>query len=277
MVKMANVWDRTAEFLSDNIAVVLPIALLAFFVPASISGNFEMAMKDADRGLVVTLYVVQFAFAILSLWGSLTITALATDSAGASDAGRVGGRRLLAAFLVSLAMLAVACLALLPIPAFLAASGYDMAAIARGGQADLGRGASAFILLYSVVVAVLALWLWARLVVVTPVIVREKRMFGAIPQSWKLTRGFALRIVGVTLLLALVAWVSMLAANLVFGVIFELVTGGAGEGVSLARVLTSIVVAAVQTAFTVLVPAFAAKLYQALTAEAGLREGVILA
>jgi hypothetical protein len=41
MVKMSTVWDRTAEFLSDNIGAIVPVALLAFFVPASIGGSFQ--------------------------------------------------------------------------------------------------------------------------------------------------------------------------------------------------------------------------------------------
>ena len=81
MVKMGTVWDRTAEFLSDNIGTGVPIALLAFFAPTSITGNFAQAMTGAEPGLVATLSVIQLAFAILSFWGSVTIVALATDSA----------------------------------------------------------------------------------------------------------------------------------------------------------------------------------------------------
>ncbi|RYY41946.1 MAG: hypothetical protein EOP59_11150 [Sphingomonadales bacterium] len=128
-----------------------------------------------------------------------------------------------------------------------------------------------------IVLAALLLWIAARLMVTTPVIVREGRWLSALRQSWKLTRGMTWRIIGVILLFALISWVSILAANTVFGSVFALIAGGDRAGVSLAGVLTSIVVAAVQTGFTVLVPAFTAKLYLALTAAAGLREGVVIA
>src|SRR6187549_1061232 len=94
MVKMGTVWDRTAEFLSDNIGTILPIALLAFFVPASIEGNFQAAMEGASFTLILTLRLVQLAFGILSLWGSLTITVMALDMAGIETAGGMAGKRL---------------------------------------------------------------------------------------------------------------------------------------------------------------------------------------
>ena len=271
MVKMGTVWDRTAEFLSDNIGAILPIALLAFFVPASIEGNFEAAMKDASMELVLALRLVQLAFGILSVWGSRAISAMALDIAGSDAAGTVAGRRLPAALVVSIAMIAAVVALTLPVPAVLAANGVDLQAIVRGDKFEIGRGLAAFVAIYLIVLVVLLVWLAARLAVTTPVIVREKRVFSALGQSWKLTRGFTLRIVGVILLFVLVSWVSRLAAQTVFGSVFALVAGG-GDGISLGSVLTSIVVAVVQTGFTLLVPAFTAKLYLALAADKGFRE-----
>ncbi|HWU96609.1 MAG TPA: hypothetical protein VN029_13500, partial [Sphingomonas sp.] len=95
MAKMGTVWDRTAEFLSDNLGAVLPVALLAFFVPASIEGSFQAAKTGAGPGLILSLYLVQLAFGILSLWGSLTIVAMALDMADARGAGAIGRARLL--------------------------------------------------------------------------------------------------------------------------------------------------------------------------------------
>lgn len=277
MAKMGTVWDRTAEFLSDNLAQVLPIALLAFFVPASISGSFQGMRQGSDTGLTITLSIVQLAFAVVSLWGSVTITAMALEINDGRSAGAIGRSRLPAALLVAVALFVAMLLLFLPIPAALQLSGYDMMALARGENVPLSPGLAGGIAIYMLVVLGLILWLGARFFVVTPVIVREKRAFSSFRQSWKLTRGMTWRIIGVILLFCMVSWVSILAANMVFGSIFTLVAGGAGDGISLSGVLTSIVSAAVQTGFTVLVPVFTAKLYLALTAEAGLREGVITA
>lgn len=277
MARIGTVWDRTAEFLSDNLPALLPVALLAFFVPASIEGNFEAARTDAEPGFALTLYLVQFAFSILSVWGSLTVAAMALDMADGRSAGAIGRARLLPALAVSVAMLAALLLCALPIPFALHLGGYDLTEIARSGTASLTPGLAGGIALYALAVLALLLWLCARLFVVNPVIVREQRMFSALARSWALTRGMAWRIIGVMLLFGLVSLVAILAAKTVFGSIFALVAGGTGDGVTLAGVLTAIVVAAVQTGFTVLVPAFTAKLYLALTADAALREGVVLA
>jgi membrane-anchored glycerophosphoryl diester phosphodiesterase (GDPDase) len=273
MVKMGTVWDRTAEFLSDNIAAILPIALLAFFVPASIEGNFEAAMTGASAGFKTLLYGIQFVFALVSMWGGLVITAMALDIASERSAANIATRRFLPALIVSLVILAAACVLVLPIPGLLMASGYDMMALARGETAGLSKQMSGFIAVYSLVLVLFGFWIAARLIVTTPVVVRENRMLSAIGQSWSLTRGAALRIVGVVFLYAIVSWVAGLAAKTVFGSIFALAAGNDGEGVNLASVMTAIVVAAVQSAFMVIPPAFTAKLYLALTAQSGFRYG----
>jgi len=270
MVKMSIVWDRTAEFLSDNIAAVLPIALLTFFVPASIEGNFAAAMIGADEGLKILLTVLQIVFAVVSLWGSLAITAMALDIASERSAANIATRRLIPALVVSIVMIVVASALVLPVPGILAFNGYDMAAMARGENVNMSAGVASFIVLYLLALTLFLLWLIARLVVATPLVVRENRVLSALGQSWRLTRGTALRIVGVIILFAIVSWVAALAAKTVFGSVFALVAGN-GDGVTLSSVMASIVVAAVQSAFMVIPPAFTAKLYLALTA-AGLRK-----
>jgi hypothetical protein len=275
MVKMSTVWDRTAEFLSDNIGAVVPIALIAFFVPASIGGSFQAVFPTAGPGLAFALALVQLAFAILSLWGSLVITAMAIQGATGETAGAIALRRLPKAFAVWIVLgVAATAAIILPVSAYLAASGYDMMPAARGQAVEMSRTAATVVVLYLLLAILAYIWLSARLIVTTPVIVREGRMFGAIRASWNLTRGSGWRIVGVLILFAVVAVVSWLAANTVFGSIFALVAGSGEGGISLAGVLTSIVTAAVQTAFQVLLPAFTAKLYLALSAQAGLRTHV---
>lgn len=274
MVKMSTVWDRTAEFLSDNIGAIVPIALLAFFVPASIGGNFEAVYPTASVGLTLALRLVQLGFAVLSIWGSLAITALALGGANGETAGAIARRRLLPSLAVSVVLGAAVMALTLPVPAFLALNGYDLMAIARGETVEVSSTAAGIVTIYVLALLIACLWIGARLIVVTPVIVREGRMFGAIPQSWRLTRGSSWRIIGVLILFVVVAMVSALAASTVFGSIFSLIAGRDDDGISLAGVLTSIVTAAVQTAFMVLLPAFTAKLYLALSAQAALRTHV---
>jgi hypothetical protein len=277
MVKMGTVWDRTAEFLSDNLGAVLPVALLAFFVPASISSNLEAVIAGASIPLALGLRLVELLLAIVSIWGSLAIVAMALDGGEEASPAAIARRRLPAALAVSVVLGLAAGALVLPIPLFLYATGHDLMAIAQGRQIEISRFAAWTVAIYSLVLLLAMLWLGARLFVINPAIVRERLVFGAVARSWSLTRGSAVRIVGVMILFAVVGAVARLAAGTVFGSIFALVAGNDAEGISLAGVLTSIVTAAVQTAFMVLFPAFEAKLYLALAAQAPLRDGTIRA
>ena len=263
MIKMGTVWDRAAEFLTDNLPTILPIALLAYFVPLSIQGSFAPVIEEASFGLALALRLIALAFAILSLWGSLTLAAMVLGSEG--DPGSMGVRRLPAALLVWIALLASFCLLFVPVGGVLLASGTDLQTLARGIPREIPMPIAWPLMLYCLAALVVMLWISARLVVVTPVIVAEARSFAAIARSWRMTHGITWPVIGVTLLFLLVSQVAVLAANTVFGSIFQLVAGPGG-GLSLTGVLTSVTVAAVQTAFSVIPPVFTAKLYLALIA-----------
>jgi hypothetical protein len=264
MVKMGTVWDRTAEFLTDNLTALVPVSLLAYFVPFSIRGNFAYASEGARLDFQLVLQLVALGFAVLAVWGSLTIIAMVFDSEPRS-AGGVGARRLPAALLVSVLLLGVFLVLCAPVAWALTAFDFNLEAMMQGGQAAMPPVIEWPVALYLVVVLGVALWASARLLVLNPVIVAEKRMFGALARSWALTRGLTWPILGVILLYLLVSTVAVLATQMVFGSIFQLVAGEPTSAVSLSRVLTSVMVAAVQTGFTVIVPVFTAKLYQALT------------
>jgi hypothetical protein len=109
------------------------------------------------------------------------------------------------------------------------------------------------------------LLLIVRLAPLSGLILSERRGAGAIPRAFRLTRGLTWKLVGVVILYAIVSIVAQWAAQGVFGSVLALIAGGEGP-VTLAGVLTGAIVAAVQTAFTVLAAAFTAKLYLACVA-----------
>lgn len=263
MVKMGTVWDRTAEFLTDNLGALAPVALLAYFVPFSISGSFAEASVGARFDFQLMLQLINLAFGVLAVWGSLTIIAMVFD-VEPRGAGSVGLRWLVPAVLVSAVLLVAFVAVCAPIAWALSANGYDFDAALRGGQPEMPLTVELPVLLYAVAICVLLLWTTARLIVINPVIVAEKKMFASLARSWAMTRGAALPIVGVILLYLLVSMVAVLATKTVFGSIFQLIAGAPTSPVSLSRVLTSVMVAAVQTGFTVIAPVFTAKLYLAL-------------
>lgn len=268
MVSMGAVWDRTAEFLSEHLGAILPVALLAIFVPAVVSANFTELRQGAAPGLApelaIGLGVGTLVFALVSFWGQLAVTALALDPSHGRAAAGVAMRRFPAALLAMVAVVAAALAAVLPAGAILAIGGVDLMAMSGETMPAIPPAASLGIVLYLLVLLPVALWLAARLAVVLPAIVGEGRGLGAIARSWRLTRGVALKIMGVLILYAVVSIVANLAATTAFGAIMYVVAGRDGDGLSLASVLTTIVGGAVTTGFTVLAAAFAAKLFVAL-------------
>lgn len=266
MTSMGNVWDRTAEFLSDNLGTILPIALLAIFVPATVSANLSELQRTAAPGTSMLLGLGVFILALVTFWGQLAITALAIDPALGRQASGVATRRFPAAILVMIVLLVATIMLLIPVAVILAATGVALAGIESGTMPELPAAATLWIVLYVFLLLPVILWLAARLAVVLPAIVGDRLALRAIPRSWSLTRGVALKIVGVILLYAIVSIVANLAATTAFGAVMFLIAGRGEDGLSLATVLTTIVGGAVSTGFTVLAAAFAAKLYVALLA-----------
>jgi hypothetical protein len=256
MVKMGTVWDRTAEFLTDNLPAILPIALFAYFVPFSVMGSLSPILDEAN-GLSAALWIVIFALVAVVNWGGLVLIAMALERAG--DLRAEAARRLAPALALSVLMFGVILLlAMPPVLAIAASGGMQDAAF------DIPIAVAWALALYCPLAIVAGMWIVARLLLINPVLVAERRWLGAFVRSWMLTRGAGLRIVGVMILYTVVAIVGVLATKTVFGTIFHLIAG-AGDGLSLSNVLTSVMVAAAQTALSVIVPVFSAKLYLALS------------
>ena len=228
MVSMATVWDRATEFLSDNLSAVLPVSLLSIFVPYSIFGNLIPLLSQSNDMGRATLSAILLALAVLVFWGGLAITALAIDPAGGRAAAtRMAARRLVPTLAVWL-IFAIG-LTLLATPIFigmgLAGRGYLGQLV--GGRPDATGGAAmAFSILYALAFVVVAMWLVARLVLLNPVIVMERRGIGLFARSFKLTRGITWKIIGVLILYVIVSQVSELATKFVFGAVFGLIAGG---------------------------------------------------
>jgi hypothetical protein len=260
---MGTVWDRATEFLSDNLAAIFPLALCAIFIPSAISQSIApLGVLGAAAALGVQ--AVSLCLSLVSLWGKVAITALALDAAaGRGNAIATANRRLLPILGVML-VIGVAVIALsLPIAIVLAAAGFDFQAAMTGGRPELPLGVAGFVLLYMLFFCCALIWVWARLALIMPTMIMERRGMGVFVRSFRLTRPVQWRILGVLILYFVVSAVSVIAAKLVFGSVFGLIAGGEGP-VTVATVLTSIVAGIVLTGFTVLATAFTAKLYLAV-------------
>ncbi|MCM8729467.1 hypothetical protein ACFO8O_00600 [Hephaestia sp. GCM10023244] len=263
MVTMGTVWDRTTTFLGDRAAALLPIVGLLIFVPTCLQNIAEPALV----GVGVMVALVGIVLAVVMAWGQLAVVALAVEpAANVSAAMQMGARRLLPAIGIGLLVALIVAVLAAPLGIAFLASGVEWVAIAPGQwqpATPLSSGLKLFVGLYSVALVIVVLWGMARLLPLNSVVVAERRGVGAIARAFGLTKGLALRIVGVVILFFVVWGVCAMAATTVLGSVFQLAFGGTGA-MTLATVLTGIVSAVVTTGFTLLAAAFAAQLYLAV-------------
>lgn len=263
MVSMGTIWDRATEFLSDNLAAIFPLALCAIFIPSAISQSIE-PLGALGATATVSIKLASICLSLVSLWGKVAIMALALDAAaGRGSAIATANRRLLPIIGVTLAIGAAVIALMIPVVIALAAAGFDFQAAMTSAEPAVPPSVAGFLLLYMPLASCALIWFSARLALVVPTMIMERRGLGVFARSFKLTRPVQWRILGVLLLYLIVSAVSVIAAKLVFGSVLGLIAGGDGP-VTVATVLTSILVSIVVTGFSVLAAAFTAKLYLAV-------------
>lgn len=265
MTSMGQVWDRTTDVLRGRMSIIAPIAALAIFLPSVVNAaltGFRPAASPATGllGLAVALAVV-----LATMWGTLAIIAIATDPATTrADAQRQATARLLPALGIVVALGVILSLAFIPLVALLVSSGVSITPTGRGwsmNPATMSGGSAGLITLYMLVLVVAGLWLSARLMLLNPVILNERRGLRSIPRSIELTRGLTARLIGVILLFAIVVAVPTLAVQAVVGIVVRLLLGA--DGIPTAAFLAGVAGAVVTTAFSAVAAVFQAQLYVA--------------
>jgi len=264
---MSTVWDRTTEFIGDNLGSILPVAgiILVSTAAQDLIGSTDVASQPV---LAMAVGGLGLIVALITLQGQLALTALAVDDRRSSgDAIGLSLSRLLGALGLVVALIGIFLVAMLPLVAIMLSAGV-MPTPGLSTQAlvnSLPQGVRMAVLVYALGLVIAGIWLGVRLALVLPLVVEERLAFGAIGRSFKLTRGLTLRILGVFLLLGIVSFVAGLAAKTVFGSVLRLIFGDNGPW-SVGGVLTALLVGAVATLFTIIGTAFSGKLYLAARA-----------
>lgn len=220
-------WDRTVDVLQGRTGILAAIAILYIFVPGVVSGLVR-ALATPGSALAIASGLVALLTGILLICGMLALTAVASDpTVDRATGSAIAWRRLPAALgVLALLFLAVA-IAIAPIMLLLFKSGavynpgtgrFDMT------RADPSMGMWAGLL--SILFLVVGLWISAKLAPLFAVIVNERLGLGAFARSFRLTRGAALRLVGVLILYGIVTIVLVWAVTMVVGVVARLLLGG---------------------------------------------------
>lgn len=271
MVKMGAVWDRTTKFLRANSGAVLTIAGLAIFLP-TVAGTVLQAALAGDEPTSTSAAggIVSLITTIISMLGQIALVALAIDATlGTNGAFSVAGRRLLPVIGVSILVSLIFLLLFLPLIVILFGSGVDWAALQAGDAStmpEMTGGTALFLGLYTLVLVPVIFWLAARFSVIMPVVVWERLGVGAIGRTFRLTKGYALKIIGVFILFLIVFIVAGLAIGGVFGAILALTTDGV-QGLTVGGILMAIIMGLLTVIFTVIYTVFLTKLYKSLIEE----------
>jgi membrane-anchored glycerophosphoryl diester phosphodiesterase (GDPDase) len=274
MVKMTSVWEATTDFLRDHGGAVLAIAGGLVFVPSVLSNLVEAGTAANAAGPAMLVRgLAGVALTIVSLCGGAAITALAIRPSTPGVAIGHAARRLPALIGVTLLLLIAVTVLILPVFAILAAGGVAITALAAPTPTlpALGGGIALALFTYGFALIAVFLWISARLAVLLPVILAERRGVGAIGRAWTLTRGHGWRLVGLYLLYGLVALVLSGAVGAVAGLIGVLLSGAA-TGLTAGAVLVALAAATVAALLSIVQSAFVGRLYAALAPTEELRE-----
>lgn len=270
-VGMGQVWDKTTAFVEEHRGAVTTIAIVAILLPTVLSANLQAVAATLTGPASAALALFALVLTVAALWGQVAITALAVEPARGRAALAHATRRLPAIVGVSLVLLVALALLTVPVGVILAGYGVDMAAVSTGAADAVPAAAAAWTFVYLILILPVLLWLAARLLLLTPVILEERRGLGAIARAFRLTRGLGAKLVGVVLLYAIVSLVVVSAVQFVFGFLLALAAGGDGP-VTVATVLTSVAVAAASTVLAVFQGAFVGVLYRAVASPVDVAE-----
>lgn len=274
-VKMSTVWDSATEFLRDSGFTLLPLVVALIAIPTALAGVLTAMANVPGTGGANGMRLAIIVLALVCVWGQLAVAALATGvSTAAQPAVRLALGRLPKFILASLILGIALFVALVPAGLAIFWSGVDMAMLGSNDPAAVAlamrsvpRGIFWFALLYSLIVIFAFFWMVARMNLLLPVIAGGSRIFGAFGRSFALTRGLALKIFGMLLLLSVVSNVAQLAAKAVFGSVFALLGAGT-EPLALGSLATTLLVAVIGAGFAVVSTVFSSKLYLAVRGDA---------
>jgi hypothetical protein len=261
MISMTAVWEETSAFLKREQALLVPLWLGTFVVGDAGITLASNVMRAAGTQGSTPAVIALFVCALIAMAGQLAATAMVLRSGiSLGEAIRLGLSRMPKLISIGLISVFLGLLVIMPLLLMLAKSGVDFSS----ARPNIPQWAS----FYMLVVAAVALWLGARLVTLTPMIIdSDAPILSAIRDGFAQTKGCSARIIGVFLLYFVVALVvGAVARFLVAGPIIYL--GGLIGLSSIAVVLAAVATGLFGGGLTMIAALFMAHLYKALKGSA---------
>lgn len=248
-LSISSVWNETASFVKREAGLLFPIALALIALPAAF---FQMIVPQATPGTPPEPGLWMFLLLpvmLLSALGSLAISVLALRS----------GTSVREAFGVAVARLIPLVLALI-----LVVAGLFVLLVVGVVIIQAAGGNPAVLLIVTVIGSAIALYAWARLMLLTPVAADESgNPITILRRSWALTGDHVWKLLGFLLLAVIAMLVVTLAFGAILGILILLVAGSPEPGSLssfLVLLLGAVVNAIIMTYFTVMIARIYAQL-----------------
>ena len=258
MAKMSisKAWEETTAIVARDGRLITSVALALVVLPQLVVGIISPPVPGAVTPAGRILGTVA---ALIALLGQLALVRLATGpSTSVGEAIAHGTRRFpspIGAFLILLCGLA---LSVLPITAVLLSIGWLDAPVE-------GEALPQSFVRFALLIMILGLALGAKLLMLMPVASSEKvGPLKILKRSWSLTNGHYWPLLGLELLLLLTALVILFAAQILGGIIAQ-VMGGAIVPFSLSALILALFLAVAQAGFMILVTMMVSRIYLQLS------------
>jgi hypothetical protein len=262
MPRISTIWDRTTEVLAGRAGILSVIAALLLFAPAV--ARAVLAAAVGEESIFVSLW--NLIALVLTIWASLSLTAVASDPAVTREGALATGVARLGPGLGVLAVaIVVAIIAFVPGIVLLVLGGLKFLPNGKIDPASATGGAALIGMLYFFVMSLVALWVSARLVPLFAIVVNERCGLGAFRRSFELTRGSTLKLIGVMILYAIVLFVVFAAATSVVGLILRLALGS--EAVATVSIGVAVIAGIITAGAAVVQNVFSAQFYVATAGE----------
>ena len=244
-----------------RMAILSGIALMLFVAPSVVQAVVDAVAGQSMAGKLAGGIVGLIAF-FAALIGSLAVTSVATDpGVDRSAALAIAGQRIGPMLGVGIVLGLVFLVSMVPGIVLIGVSGIPFDQTQQFSRENVDLGKLAFSVLYFILLGAVWFWAFARLLPLAGVIVNERRGLGAIGRAFALTRGSAMKLVGVLILYSIVMLVVLMATFAVFGLVARLGAGDSSPGTVI--FVASIAVSLVTAAFSVIQAVFAGQFYVA--------------
>jgi len=250
-LSISTAWNETAAFVKREAGLLFPIALAFLALPSIVAQYLMPAVEPGQQPELGGWVFLLIPLIVLSTIGTLAVSSLALRPAQTvGSAISHGARRLLPTLGAFVVLALLTAVLLVPIAILIALLGLDE-------RRTVALSLILFVFVFS--------YFWIRFLMISPSAVTERLgPVGLLKQSWQLTRGHFVKLIGFVSLLSIVFVVALMAVTLVVGTIATVLAGPPEPG-SLSYLISLVVTGILGAIFSVYLSVSVARIYAQLS------------